>query len=400
MAHEDLYGRYVGGYDMISSAEVANDGDLRDPDPSDMGDDCNSFESSSWHGTHVAGTIAAAANNGIGVTGINWQSKILPVRVLGCGGGYTSDIVDGIRWSVGLPVPNAVNNPPVTQAKIINLSLGGRYTCPWSMQDAIDAARARGAVVVAAAGNNAVDAATFAPASCMGVITVGATNRSGKQARYSNYGNLLELSAPGGEIVAVSQGYDFTGGIASTVGFGYSYPPTSEYAYYEGTSMAAPHVSGVVSLMYSINPQLTADLAARILQSTASPFSVQAPCSQCGSGILHAGRAVTAADSLRVLQAPSPYAWAFAGDATAPNRITVVTRQKLGSTPTTVKIGNVDASVVSVLTQNGRDYLTVQPTVLLANGFYSLSATVDGGTYTHQKAVLFGKQLYLPSVRR
>src|SRR5262249_18704579 len=142
--HPDLAGRYVGGYDFITNAQVANDGQFttatndRDPDPSDPGDWITAAESasdffagcpianSSWHGTHVAGTIGAASGNGTGVAGINWVSKILPARVLGKCGGYLSDIADAIQWSAGLSVPGVPNNP--NPARVLNLSLGG-YAC-------------------------------------------------------------------------------------------------------------------------------------------------------------------------------------------------------------------------------------------------------------------------------
>ena len=133
--HADLTGRTLPGYDFVSDVPTANDGNGRDADPSDPGDWITSAENvirglcglrridSSWHGTHVAGTIGAASNNGFGVAGINWVSKILPVRVLGKCGGYTSDILDGMRWAAGLAVTGVPTNP--NPAKVLNLSLGG-----------------------------------------------------------------------------------------------------------------------------------------------------------------------------------------------------------------------------------------------------------------------------------
>ncbi|HEY6075015.1 MAG TPA: S8 family serine peptidase, partial [Anaerolineales bacterium] len=121
-SHPDLVGRTWPGYDFISDYRVGNDGNGRDADPSDPGDWITSAEASSgfftgcpvdnssWHGTHTAGTVGAASNNATGVAGINWTSRILPVRVLGKCGGYTSDIADGMRWAAGLPVAGVPAN--------------------------------------------------------------------------------------------------------------------------------------------------------------------------------------------------------------------------------------------------------------------------------------------------
>jgi serine protease len=282
--HADLAGRMVAGYDFISDVTMANDGDGRDADPSDPGDWCGF--SSSWHGTHVAGTIGANSNNSLGVTGVNWQSKIQHVRVLGvCGGAY-SDIVDAIRWAAGLSVPGAPAN--ATPAKVINMSLGGSGSCEASLQDAINAATAAGAVVVVSAGNSSDDAANYQPASCHGVLTVAATGRTGSRASYSNYGTTIEIGAPGG---------DYDGGVLSTLNTGWTAPEADTYEFYQGTSMAAPHVAGIVSLMFSVNPTLTPAQVLSILQATVTPFPMGSNCTPtlCGPGIINAAAAVAAA---------------------------------------------------------------------------------------------------------
>ncbi|MCB0123704.1 MAG: S8 family serine peptidase, partial [Caldilineaceae bacterium] len=178
LAHEDIDAtRIVPGYDFIASAFAANDGDGRDPNPTDAGDGGACGMTSTWHGTHVAGTIAAKSNNGLGVTGINWNSKIQHVRVLGICGGVLSDIIDAIYWAAGLDVPNTPRN--VTPAKVLNLSLGNRLVgaCSVSLQNAINAAVNVGSVVVVSAGNEGGDAADFLPANCNNVIAVAATDR-------------------------------------------------------------------------------------------------------------------------------------------------------------------------------------------------------------------------------
>ena len=290
VAHPDLAGRTVAGWDFITDTTTAQDGDGRDADPSDPGDyGCNG-SASSWHGTHVAGTIGAASNNGTGVAGINWLSKIQPVRVLGRCGGYTSDIADAMRWSAGIAVAGVPVN--VTPSRVLNLSLGGSGICGTTYQNAINDVIARGTVVVVAAGNSNVDAANASPANCSGVVAVGATTRSGARASFSNYGATLALSAPGASIL-------------STLNTGSTVPASPSYASYSGTSMATPHVAGVVSLMLSLNPALTPAQVMTALKSSARAFptGTGADCTPalCGAGIVDAAAALAVA-----LPAPPP----------------------------------------------------------------------------------------------
>ena len=292
--HADLAGQIVGGYDMISDTAVSNDGNGRDSSALDPGDsvaanECGSgepAETSSWHGTHVAGTIAALTNNSSGVAGVAFGAKVLPVRVLGKCGGYTSDIADGIVWASGGSVSGLPAN--ANPARVINMSLGGGGSCDTTTQNAINGARGRGTVVVVAAGNSNANAANFSPASCSGVVSVAAVNRSGGRAYYSNFGASVDVAAPGGDVRSSS-----ANGILSTLNSGSSSPGADSYAYYQGTSMATPHVAGVVALMLSKNPALTPDQVESLLKSTARAFP--ATCSQCGAGIVDANAAVTAA---------------------------------------------------------------------------------------------------------
>lgn len=301
--HADLADRLVPGYDMVSSAAAARDGDGRDADPRDEGDWCYTGARSSWHGTHVAGTIGASSNNGVGVTGVDWNARIQPVRVLAkCGGSFT-DVVDGIRWASGLPVSGAPLNP--TPAKVLNLSLGGSWPCEPVLQQAIDDAIAAGSVVVVSAGNDDKDASTKYPANCNGVITVGATGPEGYRSYYSNHGPSVEVSAPGGAIYTRS-----SEGVLSTLNLGPTTAGDDGYAWYQGTSMAAPHISGVVALMAAVRPGITASEATSILQETARPFPAATDCSAgsyCGVGIADAGAAVAlAAASGPILQLTAP----------------------------------------------------------------------------------------------
>jgi serine protease len=309
----DTLGRVVPGYDFISEDSpgvffTANDGDARDSDPTDPGDgvtanDCFAGSPafpSSWHGTHVTGTFGALTNNGIGVAGINWGSMILPVRVLGKCGGYQSDIIDGIRWAAKLAdsgSPDHLMN--ANPAKAINMSLGIDAPCSLTpaVQSAIDDVVAAGVVVVVAAGNSASNAANSSPASCNGVITVAANNRAGGRAFYSNFGSVVTITAPGGDTRNIA-----SDGILSTVNKGSLAPQASpggdDYAFYQGTSMATPHVTGVVSLMLSVNPGLNPTQVRQKLQATARAFPTgTCTISTCGAGIVDAAAAVASANN-------------------------------------------------------------------------------------------------------
>jgi serine protease len=288
--HVDLQGQILAGYDFIADTAISNDGNGRDSDASDPGDwtaagQCGAGEpasNSSWHGTHVAGTIAALTNNGIGVAGVAYGAKVVPVRVLGQCGGYTSDIANGIIWASGGVVSGVTNI--AARAQVINMSLGGGGACDTTTQSAINSARSRGTVVVVAAGNENQNASNSNPANCAGVIAVAATNKSGGRASYSNYGTIVDVAAPGGDTGAA---------ILSTLNAGTTTPGADNYVGYMGTSMATPHVAGVVALMLAKNPNLTPDDVEAKLKSSSRAFP--AACSGCGAGIVDASAAVDAA---------------------------------------------------------------------------------------------------------
>jgi serine protease len=308
-AHPEFDGRVLPGADLISNPAIANDGDGRDTNAADPGDwqpaasataSCPA-SNSSWHGTHVAGIIAAKGNNGIGIAGVNWNARILPVRVLGRCGGAISDIFDGFLWAIGLPVPGlaGVNANP---ARVINMSLGGNSPggCSRVAQLAIQEAKSRGVVIVVAAGNSNEEVTTQVPASCDGVITVGAVDPFGKRASYSNYSFAykVQLSAPGGD----QNRYGIDGGVLSTVNAGTTAPAGPGYARYQGTSMSAPHVAGIASLALAANPNLSGAEIAALLQTTATDFQKDSQCDTyyplCGEGIANAKAAVIGANAL------------------------------------------------------------------------------------------------------
>lgn len=304
--HSDLAANLLPGYDMISDLSIAQDGNARDADASDPGDwapagACgtgSAASSSSWHGTHVAGTIGAVGNNSTGVAGVAYAAQILPVRVLGRCGGYTSDIADGIIWAAGGSVSGVpVNNQP---ADVINLSLGGSGSCGITQQNAINTARSLGSTVVVAAGNENMNAANSNPANCNGVIAVAAVNRSGSKASYSNFGSVVDVAAPGGQTNITANG------ILSTLNAGSTGPGNDSYAFYQGTSMATPHVAGVAALLYSVSPGITPDQVELALKSTSRAFP--GICSQCGSGIIDAAAAVMSTGASVPAPAPDPVA--------------------------------------------------------------------------------------------
>ncbi|MGH1483779.1 MAG: S8 family peptidase [Geminicoccales bacterium] len=291
--HPDIAGsgNILPGFDFISNIATANDGNGRDADSTDPGDAVPADfcgpgappEPNSWHGTHVAGTVGAGStDNADGIAGTAWNVKILPVRVLGRCGGSSLDIADAIRWSAGLPVTGLPPNP--NPAKVINMSLGGSAeACPPFYQSAIDDAAAAGALVVVSAGNRATDAANATPANCDRVFTVAASNLLGSIARYSNYGDHVDIMAPGGDVRRDDNEDGVGDGVLSMVA-----PADGSYAFYNGTSMAAPHVAGVAALGLSLDPTLSATDLANLMQISSKQRSVAQCWRGCGSGLLDA----------------------------------------------------------------------------------------------------------------
>ncbi|MFE6939198.1 S8 family peptidase [Streptomyces chartreusis] len=294
VTHSDLGANIVAGYDFISDATVGNDGNGRDSNPADPGDwtaanECASGDpayGSSWHGTHVAGTIAAVTDNGKGVAGIAYGAKVSPLRVLGKCGGYDSDIIDAITWASGGTVSGVPANANV--AKVINMSLGGGGACSTATQSAINAAVNRGTTVVVAAGNSNANASGYSPASCANVISVAAADRQGNRSYYSNYGSVVDIAAPGGETNSVA-----ANGILSTLNSGAQGPSAENYDYYQGTSMAAPHVAGLAALMKSANPALTPAQIESAIKTNSR--ALPGTCSGgCGAGLADAAKTVQA----------------------------------------------------------------------------------------------------------
>ena len=283
----ELRGRLFNGYDFVSDAARAGDGDGRDADASGVGQ-------LAYHGEVVA-NIIAAAHDAQGMAGINPQARIVAVRVGGSDGLIApQDLIDGLRWAAGLRVAGAPIN--LHPARIVNLSLYADFIaltgCDARIQVAIDEVTQKGVLVIAGAANDHTDAAGYSPAGCRNVLTVAATNRAGRRASYSNYGAGVALAAPGGE--------PGDGLVLSSVG---------GVLTRDGTSFAAPQVSGVASLMLGLNPRLTPAQVTQLLTSSARPFPGNQcdpdPRKSCGAGILDAGAALKAAQAT-LKAAPRP----------------------------------------------------------------------------------------------
>ena len=304
--HPDLTPRLVHGYDFITDAADARDGDARDPATIDWGtygtaDECGEENDSSWHGAHVAGTFGAAGDNGYGIVGVDWRARIQPIRVLGrCGSGTTVDITEGVLWAAGGAIPGVPPNP--TPARVINVSIGGSGACSAYEQALYDQALSLGALVVVAAGNENDNADLYSPSSCFGVSTVVATDPYGYRSSYSNYSLYADIAAPGGD----SSRYTESDAILSTVDAS-SGAPSGDYifGYKNGTSMASPHVTGVGALMLSVNPSLSPAQMKGIMADTSTYFASDSACrtgNDCGAGIVNAYYAVL--ESIRLLSLP------------------------------------------------------------------------------------------------
>ena len=355
LSHPDLIGSLLSGYDFVSDDAlsgspynaplnfVANDGNGRDPDPTDPGDwvtqdDVNSYPNvctsadvgpSTWHGTHMAGLIAAAWTDvnpnppGTSLAGLAPALRIVPVRALGKCGGTTSDVLDAIRWAAGIAVPGAPVNP--NPARVINLSLGtAPGACNAAYQSAVNDVLARGAVVVAASGNEGA-AVVSQPANCQGVIGVTAHAINGDNADYANIGPEVAISAPGGGLPFLAaltplDANQIAYYIWSTSLFGAT-TPTSPASVTEtragpatggltGTSPASAQVAAAAALVLSVDPMLSGTQVRAYLTSTARPHPAGTTCltsqalNQCGAGLLDVGAAVNAAFQAR--QAPLP----------------------------------------------------------------------------------------------
>lgn len=378
MNHPDLNGRLCTatddcrGYDFISDLSISLDGDGIDSNPDDPGDG-STAGSSSFHGTHVAGTIGAESNtsgSGSGVAGVTWSSRIMPLRVLGQGGGTSYDMMQSLLYAAGLA--NDSGDVPVKTADIINLSLGGGGSSQ-TEQDVFNQVRAQGVIVVAAAGNESSSLPSY-PASYEGVISVSAVDMHKNLSYYSNTGTGIDVAAPGGDTSVDTNGDGFGDGVLSTLGDDSGATIENIYDFNQGTSMAAPHMAGVVALMKAEHPTLTpGDIDALISAGAITEDLVGDGAAvrnnNFGYGLIDAHKAVLQARSL-------------AGGAPLP--------ASLGVTPSALNFGNATTSLALETSNLGGGTLTVNSvtenadwlTVDDAHGLGTYTVMVDRGGLT------------------
>jgi len=380
--HPDLQARLsADSYDFISSISNGGDGDGVDSDGSDPGDgqdntacSTSSFRSSSFHGTHVAGTIGASTNNNIGTAGIMWSGEIMNLRVLGCEGGSTFDIAQALLYAAG--IENAFGLSPTKKADVANLSLGGGSPSN-VMTNAVQDARAAGLIIIAAAGNDG-DSTLSYPASYDGVISVAATDLGDQRAFYSQFNARVDIAAPGGDTSTDQDADGFPDGVLSTLASLESGTRIDfEYEFYQGTSMATPHVAGIVALMKSVNPSLTPALLDQLLSSGTMTVDLGASGrdDDFGHGRIDALLAVEAAQQL--------------ADGTIPITDTPV----LGVSPRRVSFGatlternitlfnaGTGALAISAFTPSSSRITVTPPTNTDGVGAYTLTLNRDGAT--------------------
>ncbi len=290
--HPELNSRVTGGYDFISDPSSALDGNGVDSDWTDPGSQSKPNGLSSWHGTHVAGTVGALTNNGDGVAGVTWETSLMILRALGRGGGSYDDIANAIRYAARLS--NSSGTLPSVRADIINMSLGAPGFST-TLDDAVQAAFEEGVVVVAAAGNSG-DNTVHYPAAYDNVISVSAVDPASTLVGYSTFGSTLDVAAPGGTLATDQNGDGFIDGVLSTIyneQFGVPF-----FEFLEGTSMASPHVAGVAALMLAVHPDLTPAEVEQVLTSTALDLGATGRDDLYGHGLIDAQRAVLLAQQM------------------------------------------------------------------------------------------------------
>jgi serine protease len=359
--HPDLAGKLIPGYDFISNPSVSLDNNGIDPNPDDPGDQFTPAKSS-FHGTHVAGTVGAATNNGGGVAGVSWGAKIMPIRVLGKGGGTDFDIIEGVRYAAGLT--NGSGTLPAKRADIINLSLGGPGFSQ-TAQAVVTQVRNLGVIIIAAAGNDNSNQ-LFYPASYAGVVSVSAVDMNKVRAPYSNFGTEVDVAAPGGDVGSDLNNDGFVDGVLSTKGDDSTGVIQAAYEFENGTSMASPHVAGVAALMRAVYPGLTPAEFDLALSSGAivDDLGTVGRDNNFGHGLINALKAVQRAQNLAAV--PS----------TAPALIVSSSSVSFGITRTsqsvTVEKGGT-GTLTGVTGTSNQAWLTVAATTTDANGL---------GTYT------------------
>ncbi|MEP0203911.1 MAG: S8 family serine peptidase [Halioglobus sp.] len=363
--HPDLDGQLVPGFDFIRSASSSADGDGIDPDPEEPATG-SGISGNNFHGTHVAGTVAARGNNGIGVVGVAYSARVMPIRALGIDGSGTSyDLNQAIRYAAALP--NDSGTVPEQAADVINLSLGGAGFSEVD-QALFRELSAAGILVVAAAGNDGSSIASY-PAAYDGVFSVSAVDAQGQITRYSNRGNTIDIAAPGGDASADFNGDGYPDGVLSTGGSNTDFA----YTFLSGTSMAAPHVAGVFALMKSVNAALGAsDIEALLSRGDITDdVGTPGPDSNYGYGIINAQRAVDAA--LNLAGEDNPAVAAITANTNLISFGGAITNLTLG-------ISRAGSGSLQVTRITGSEpWLTISPAEVDTDGLGLYNVTIDRG---------------------
>ena len=287
IGHPDLRQRTVPGYDFISDPEIAGDGDGRDTDPTDNGDQLSLSGRSTWHGAHVAAIAVGQQGNG-GITGVAPNCRVMPLRVIGRGGGLVSDAADAILFAAGLLAPpgrEALSAP----LPILNLSLGLDQPSA-ELEQACARAHNVGVFLVGASGNEG--GPVFYPAAYDSVFAVAAVDGALRAPEYSNFGPQIELAAPGGLLGRDRWNDGWPDGVLSVTYDDTVAPPVASFRYLTGTSQAAPHVAGAAALMLSLDPGLSAAEIASILRGTARDLQGDGRDNAIGYGLLQVHEAL------------------------------------------------------------------------------------------------------------
>ena len=372
--HPDFAGQLVDGYDFIADPDRARDSNGIDDNPADEGDFAYGA-SSSFHGSHVAGTVAARTDNGEGVAGVSWGAKIMPMRALGLNGGSNYDVLQAARFAAGLD--NDSGRLPDQPADIINMSLGSPFFSQ-ATQDTFTEIRNRGVIVIASAGNESSSAPNY-PAAYNGVVSVSATTINGSLAPYSNFGPV-DVAAPGGFNGTDANGDGFADGVVSTLGDD-SNPGTTQLGYgaLSGTSMAAPHVAGVAALMKAVHPNLTPTQFDAALASgdLTEDLGAVGRDDLFGYGLINAQKAVLAALSLAGGAGADP------GPVLASSLSSINLGVLAGSQ--VIRLSNLGTGSIELLPGNittSEAWLSVLPAVVDGNGLGDYQLRVDRSSLT------------------
>ncbi len=288
VAHAELEGQLVAGYDFVSDPARARDGDGRDADPTDPGDRALSDGLSSWHGTHVSALIVGRADDGQGIVGLAPGCRVMPLRALGEGGGLVSDVADAILYAAGLHTTAEGSTLPAP-LPVVNLSLG-LSTFSAELESACQRAAGQGVLLVAASGNDGGGVAW--PAAFPTVVAVGAVDGLLDGTTYSGRGPELSLVAPGGRRTLDRQGDGWPDAVLSAAVDETPFPAAAARVWHVGTSQAAPHVSGAAALLLTLAPQLTPTQVRTRLEQSALDRGLPGRDDLHGHGLLQVHTAV------------------------------------------------------------------------------------------------------------